>query len=94
MSQHAVTLSPMVARWLAYFRTQNPNLGKFKRILQWKMYILWQFGLYYGRVVCFVAIWDILRPFGIFYGYFGIYFSVLVCFTKISGNPAFTYVKW
>jgi hypothetical protein len=41
------------------------------------------FGIFYGHLVYFVAIWYILWPFGIFYGYLvGICFSVLVCCTK------------
>jgi hypothetical protein len=35
--------------------------------------ILWQFGIFYGNLVKFVAIWYILRPFGIClpFGMFG-----------------------
>jgi hypothetical protein len=39
---------------MAYFQTKNPNLGKFWRVLQSKMQVY------------FMAIWSILRPFGIF----------------------------
>jgi hypothetical protein len=39
---------------MVYFQTKNPNLGKFWRVLQWKMY---------ANVV---AIRSILQPFGIF----------------------------
>jgi hypothetical protein len=39
--------------WMAYFQTQNRNLGKFWRNLQWKM------------LVYFMAIWSIIRTFGI-----------------------------
>jgi hypothetical protein len=43
-----------------FFQTQNPNLGKFCRALDWKMLIyLWPFGI-------FTDIWDILWPFGTF----------------------------
>jgi hypothetical protein len=38
------------------FQTKNPNLGKFWRALEWKM------------LVYFMVIWNILLPFGIFYG--------------------------
>jgi hypothetical protein len=38
---------------MAYFQTQNPNLGKFYRVLRWKM------------LVYFTAFWFILLPFGI-----------------------------
>jgi hypothetical protein len=37
-------------------QTKNPNLGKFWRALEWKM------------LVYFTAIWNIFRPFEIFYG--------------------------
>jgi hypothetical protein len=53
---------------MAYFQTKNPSLGNFWRALQWKMF------------VSFTAIWSILQPFGIFYGYL-VYFSLLVCCT-------------
>jgi hypothetical protein len=43
-----------VARW-HILKTKNPYFGKFWRVLQWKM------------LVYFMAIWSILRPFGIFY---------------------------
>jgi hypothetical protein len=39
---------------MAYFQTKNPDLGKFWRVLQWKML---PFGLFYGYLVYFVAIW-------------------------------------
>jgi hypothetical protein len=54
---------------MAYFLTKNPNLGKFWRVLQFKM----------------SAIWSILRPFGIFCGHLIYFifiwyaFPVLVC---------------
>jgi hypothetical protein len=38
-------------------------------------YILWPFGLFYGHLVCFVAIWYTFWPFGICCGYL-VYFSV------------------
>jgi hypothetical protein len=37
------------------FQTKNPNLGKFWRALDWKM------------LIYFMAIWNILMIFGIFY---------------------------
>jgi hypothetical protein len=37
---------------------------------------LWPFGLFYGHLVYFTAIWSILRPFGIFVGHFA-YFVVI-----------------
>jgi hypothetical protein len=40
------------------FQTKNPNLGKFCRALYWKM------------LTYFMAIWNILWRFGIFYDHF------------------------
>jgi hypothetical protein len=39
---------------MVYFQTQIPKLGKFWRVLQWKM------------LLYFMAIWSILRPFGMY----------------------------
>jgi hypothetical protein len=67
---------------MAYFQAKNSNLGKFRRVLQWK------------TLVYFRTIWSYLRPFSIFCGhlvYFMVIwyiFPVLVCCTKKSGNPA------
>jgi hypothetical protein len=61
---------------MAYFQTKNPTLGKFWRDLQWKI------------LVKIMAIWSLLRPFGIFCAhlvYFMVIlniFPVLVCCTK------------
>jgi hypothetical protein len=44
---------------MVYFQTENPNSGKFWRALK---YVFLEY---------FMAIWDILRPFGVFYGHFG-----------------------
>jgi hypothetical protein len=57
------------------FQTQNPNLGKFWRALDWKM------------LIYLMAIWNILQTFGIFYDNsilcsFGTFFPVWVIFTK------------
>jgi hypothetical protein len=49
------------------FQTKNPNLGKFWRVLDWKMFkyfmaiwtILWRFGIFCDRLVHFVFIWYI-----------------------------------
>jgi hypothetical protein len=46
---------------------RNLNLGKFCRVLQWKMLvyfmdiwcILWQFGIFYGHLVYSAVIWYI-----------------------------------
>jgi hypothetical protein len=48
-------MSDRVARWYI-FKPKNPNLGKFGRVLRWKM------------LIYFMSIWSILRPFGIGYG--------------------------
>jgi hypothetical protein len=61
---------------IVYFQTKNPNLGKFWRVLQWKMFVY------------FMSIWSILLPFGIFYTnlvhFLVIWyiFPVLVCGSK------------
>jgi hypothetical protein len=61
---------------MACFQTKNPDLGKFWRVLQWKM------------LVYFMAIWSILLPFGIFVAIwyilwlFGTFFPVFVCCAK------------
>jgi hypothetical protein len=49
---------------MAYFPTKKSNLGKFGRVSQSKI------------IVYFMAIWSILRPFGIFYGH-SVYFMVI-----------------
>jgi hypothetical protein len=62
---------------MAYFRAKNPNLGKFRSVLQWK------------RLVYYMAIGPILRL-GIWYILWlsGIFFPFLVfCTKKKSGNP-------
>jgi hypothetical protein len=56
-------------------QTQNPNLGKFWRVLQWKMLVYfmdtwsiwWSFVIFYGHLVQFVVIWYIFPRFGILY---------------------------
>jgi hypothetical protein len=70
---------------MAFFRTKINLLGKFLRDLQRKM------------LVYFIAIWSILRPFGIYCGHL-VHFKVsLVYFSRFgmlhqekSGNPAAT----
>jgi hypothetical protein len=60
---------------MVYFQTKNPNSGKFCRFLRWKM------------SVYFMAIWSILRPFGIMYVYL-VYFSRFgILYQEKSGNP-------
>jgi hypothetical protein len=48
--------APMQGCQMVCFQTKNTNLGKFRRALEWR----W--------LECFLVIWNILRPFGIFYG--------------------------
>jgi hypothetical protein len=62
---------------MAYFQTKNPNLGKFWRVLQWKMlvYLMTFWSTY------FTAIGNNLWPFGIFCSHL-VYFPVLVWCTK------------
>jgi hypothetical protein len=61
---------------VVYFHTKNPSLGNFLRALELK------------RLVYSLAIWNISRLFGTFYGHwvikcqFGIFSSVLVCCAK------------
>jgi hypothetical protein len=44
---------------------------------------VWPFGLHiFGHLVYFTAIWYILRPFGIFYGYLLQFCPVFLCCTK------------
>jgi hypothetical protein len=64
------------------FQTKNPNLGKFWRAVDWKIFeisygdlgylmeiwdILWRFGISYRDLVYFMAIWYILYLFGTFF---------------------------
>jgi hypothetical protein len=66
------------------FQTKNPNLVKFLRALYWKM------------LICYVAIWNILRTFGIFYDQL-VHFVFIWCIFPFfgimrqekSGNPAY-----
>jgi hypothetical protein len=64
------------------FQTKNSNLGKFWRVLQWKI------------LVYFIIIWSFLRPLEIFYGHL-VYFVVNwyisprfgILHQEKSGNP-------
>jgi hypothetical protein len=42
---------------MVYFQTQIPILGKFWMVVKWK------------ELVYFMALWSVLRPFGIIYGH-------------------------
>jgi hypothetical protein len=63
-----------VARWFV-FKTKNPNLVKFWRILQWKMMVYFMgtwsispsFVIFYGHLESCVVIWYIFSRFGILY---------------------------
>jgi hypothetical protein len=56
------------------FQTKNLNLGKFWRVLEWKILlyfmavwsVLWSFGILCGHLVYFIVIWYILWSFGKF----------------------------
>jgi hypothetical protein len=70
---------------MVYFDTNNPNLDKFRRALEWKM------------LVCFKTIWNLLRSFGTpmyILWTFGLASRHLVYFSRFgkfeankSGNP-------
>jgi hypothetical protein len=52
------------------FQTKNPNLGKFWRAFDWKMfytYILWPLGISYWDLGYFMTNWYILYSFGTFF---------------------------
>jgi hypothetical protein len=57
-------------------QTKNPNLGKFWRVFNWKMFIYFMpFGIFYRDLGYFMTIWYSLYSFGTF-------FPVLVSRTK------------
>jgi hypothetical protein len=70
-----------VARWFVS-KTKNPNLGKFWWALDWK------------TLLCYLAICNILRTFGIFYDHL-VHFVLIWCifpgfgitYQEKSGNP-------
>jgi hypothetical protein len=69
------TLRDRVARW--FFQTQNPpKLGKFCRVLDWKMFIY------------FMAILNILWSFGIFYDHSVRFSGFGIMYQEKSGNPS------
>jgi hypothetical protein len=68
---------------IVYFQTKNPNLGKHCRALDLKMLIC----IFYGHLEYFMAIWDILWPFGTFCVHL-VHFSVFgIMYEEKSGNP-------
>jgi hypothetical protein len=67
-----ISLGHRVAR-CCIFKPKNSNLGKSWRAQQWKMLVFYMaIGLFYGRLVYFMAIWSILWPFGIFFPFWNI----------------------
>jgi hypothetical protein len=49
---------------MIYFRTKNPNFDIFWKALERKiLFILFPSGIFYGYMVYFVVIWDILLSF-------------------------------
>jgi hypothetical protein len=80
---------------MVYFKTKNwVHFGGSCNGRCW--WAFWTFGLFYGHLVYFTAIWSILRPFDIFYGHlvyftaiwsilrpFGLFYGHLVYFTAI-----------
>jgi hypothetical protein len=58
------------------FQTQNPNLVKFWRALNWKKF------KYY------MAIWNILWTFGVFYNHLVHFSGFGIVYQEKSGNPA------
>jgi glycosyltransferase involved in cell wall biosynthesis len=76
-----VVVTARVARWYI-FKPKKPNLGKFLRVLQWKI------------LVYFMDIWSIFRPFRIYFmalwyilSSFGIFSPFWFFVPKQSGNP-------
>jgi hypothetical protein len=64
------------------FSNQNYNLGKFSRVLQWKMLVYVM-----AQVVYFTAIWYILWKISALYGHL-VYFSHFgMLYQEKSGNP-------
>jgi hypothetical protein len=66
---------------MACFQTKNPNLGKFWRVLQWKMLV------YFMANCLFTDIWYTLWPLGIFYGYLVYFYRFGMLYNEKSGNP-------
>jgi hypothetical protein len=73
---------------MADFQTQNPNLGKFWRALDWKMLIYLEY---------FTILWNILLSFGIFYyplEYFTILWNILLSFAGWPDWAIIYFGKW
>jgi hypothetical protein len=67
---------------MVYFQTKNPNLGKFWRVLQWKMLVYQDHLEHFPAIwyIYFMALWYMLWSFGIFSPFWYIY-------REKSGNP-------
>jgi hypothetical protein len=54
---------------MVYLHTKNPNLGKFWRALDWKIfiYVLWPFAVFCGHLRYCMTNWFILCSFGTFF---------------------------
>jgi hypothetical protein len=70
------------------FRTKNPNLGRIFRASDWKM------------LIYFMALWNILRIFGIFYDHSVHFVFIWYIFSSFgirhqekSGNPGMNHVR-
>jgi hypothetical protein len=70
---------------MVYFQTKNLTLGRFLRVLQC------------NRLVCFVAIWSILRTIGISYGhlvYLLVDWYIFPVLVSITEKNLATLVEW
>jgi hypothetical protein len=67
---------------MAYFQTKNPDLGKFWRVLQWKMLVF-----YMAIWVYFIAIWYFCGHY-VYLWLFGVFFRYGMVYQAKSGNPA------
>jgi hypothetical protein len=68
---------------MVYFQTKKSNLSKFWTVLQWKIsvYVMPIWSILH-QIDIFMAVWYILRSFGLFDSLFG------MLYPKKSGNPA------
>jgi hypothetical protein len=68
---------------MAYFQTENPDLGKFLTVLQWKIFV------YYMSVhlVYLMVIWYILWPFDIFMVIWRSFRRFGMLYEEKYGNP-------
>jgi hypothetical protein len=74
--RHCCKMPAHLGCQMAYFENKNPDLGKFCRVVRWKM------------LVYFVAIRSIFPPFGIFYGHLVYFPRFGILYLEKSGNPA------